>query len=120
MRQVIGQHILIGISGHALTNDEKKFIVENNISGVTLFGRNCAEPKQIRDLCAELQSLRHQMADKAPLYIAIDMEGGRVARLKAPLRHNAVKSNALPVFDEQVFVGVVSIGYPDHLGVVWV
>jgi beta-N-acetylhexosaminidase len=84
VRQVIGQHILIGVSGHALTTDEKKFIVENNISGVTLFGRNCAEPKQIRDLCAELQSLRHQMADKAPLYIAIDMEGGRVARLKAP------------------------------------
>ena len=81
---MIGQHILIGVSGQSLTADEKKFIAQNNISGVTLFGRNCAEPKQIRDLCAEIQSLRHQTSEKTPLYIAIDMEGGRVARLKPP------------------------------------
>lgn len=84
MNKLIGQHMLIGISGHALTNDEKKFIVENNISGVVLFARNVSEPKQIHALCSEIQALRHQMADKAPLFIGIDMEGGRVARLKAP------------------------------------
>jgi beta-N-acetylhexosaminidase len=84
VKQLIGQHILIGVSGHSLTAWEKKFIVENNISGVVLFSRNVAEPKQIRDLCAEIQSLRLQTVDKTPLYIGIDMEGGRVARLKAP------------------------------------
>ncbi len=84
LRELIGQHMLIGISGATLTASEKKFIVENNTSGVVLFARNCIEPKQIRDLCAEIQSLRHQMADKAPLFIGIDMEGGRVHRLKAP------------------------------------
>ena len=84
MNKLIGQHILIGVSGHLLTNDEKKFIVENNISGVVLFSRNVSEPKQVRELCNEIQSLRHQTPEKTPLYIAIDMEGGRVARLKAP------------------------------------
>lgn len=84
LKQLIGQHVLIGVSGHTLTSDEKKFIVENNISGVVLFGRNVSEPKQVRDLCNEIQSLRHQTVEKTPLYIAIDMEGGRVARLKAP------------------------------------
>lgn len=84
MNKLVGQHMLIGVSGHALTSEEKKFIVDNNISGVVLFGRNVAEPKQIRELCAEIQSLRHQQSDKAPLFIGIDMEGGRVARLKAP------------------------------------
>lgn len=85
MKALIGQHVMIGLSGLSLTSDEKKFIVENNISGVTLFARNVSsDPLQIRELCAELQSLRHEMADKAPLFIAIDMEGGRVARLKAP------------------------------------
>ena len=84
MNKLIGQHMLIGISGHALTADEKKFIIENNISGIALFGRNVAEPKQVHALCSEIQSLRHQMEDKAPLFIGIDMEGGRVARLKAP------------------------------------
>ncbi len=84
MNKMIGQHILMGISGHALTADEKKFIVENNISGIVLFGRNVAEPKQVYDLCSEIQSLRLQQTEKTPLYISIDMEGGRVARLKAP------------------------------------
>jgi len=84
MNKLVGQLMLIGISGPSLTNDEKKFIVENNISGVVLFARNCIEPKQIHSLCQEIQSLRHQMPDKAPLIIGIDMEGGRVHRLKPP------------------------------------
>lgn len=84
IRELIGQHMLIGISGASLTSDEKKFIVENNIAGVVLFARNCIAPKQIRDLCAEIQSLRHKMKDRAPLFIGIDMEGGRVHRLKPP------------------------------------
>lgn len=84
MKNIIGQHFFIGLSGHALTNDEKQFIVENNIGGICLFGRNVAEPKQVADLCNEIQSLRFQMKDKAPLFIGIDMEGGRVHRLKKP------------------------------------
>lgn len=84
MKNLIGQHMFIGISGHSLTADEKKFIVENNIGGICLFGRNVAEPKQVADLCQEIQSLRHKMADRAPLFIGIDMEGGRVHRLKPP------------------------------------
>lgn len=84
LNELIGQHILIGVSGHSLTNDEKKFIVENNISGVVLFSRNVSEPKQVRDLCDEIQSLRHLTVEKTPIFTAIDMEGGRVARLKAP------------------------------------
>ena len=84
LNELVGQLTLIGISGHTLTSDEKKFIVENNISGVVLFARNVSEPKQISELCAEIQSLRHQMADRAPLFIGIDMEGGRVHRLKPP------------------------------------
>ncbi|AHI07252.1 hypothetical protein BDW_13760 [Bdellovibrio bacteriovorus W] len=84
IKDIIGQHIFIGLSGHALTNDEKKFIIKNNIGGICLFGRNVDSPEQVRELCAEIQDLRHQQADKAPLFIGIDMEGGRVHRLKAP------------------------------------
>lgn len=84
IRSLIGQHLFIGISGHSLTSEEKKFITLNNIGGICLFGRNVSEPKQVHDLCAEIQSLRHKQSDKAPLFIGIDMEGGRVHRLKAP------------------------------------
>ena len=84
VKHILGQHLFIGISGHSLTNEEKRFIVDNNIGGVCLFGRNVAEPKQVHELCSEIQSLRHQQEDKLPLFIGIDMEGGRVHRLKKP------------------------------------
>lgn len=84
MNKNFGQLMIIGIQGKTLTEDEKKFIINNNISGVILMGRNCESPKQVHDLCHDIQSLRFKMPDKAPLFIGIDMEGGRVQRLKAP------------------------------------
>ncbi len=84
IQSVIGQHLMIGLSGPSVTAEEKNFIIENNIGGVVLFSRNTKDPKQLHELCTEIQSFRHLMPDKAPLFIGIDMEGGRVARLKDP------------------------------------
>lgn len=75
---------MIGVSGLGLTADEKKFIVANDIGGVVLFARNLSEPKQIHALCREIQSLRRQTGSKTPFFIGVDMEGGRIAQLKAP------------------------------------
>ena len=84
MRNLIGQQIIIGIQGTTLSNEEAEFIVKNNIGGVVLFKRNVESPAQIRELSIQIQALRSRMADKAPLFISIDMEGGRVHRLKPP------------------------------------
>lgn len=84
MRTKIGQSLIIGLKGPSLLAEEKQFIVDNNIGGVVLFGRNIESPKQLHNLCTELYRLKFQMPDKAPLFIAIDMEGGRVHRLKPP------------------------------------
>lgn len=84
MRHQIGQQLIIGLQGLTLSQDEAKFIVENNIGGVILFRRNVESPLQLSELCSSIQSLRSRMADKAPLFISIDMEGGRVHRLKPP------------------------------------
>ncbi len=84
MNKLIGSLMMIGISGETLTSDEKEFIVENDIAGVTLFSRNCKTPEQIYNLCAEIQSLSSRTASKAPRFVAIDMEGGRVHRLPKP------------------------------------
>lgn len=84
VKNLIGQHMFIGISGHALTAEEKKFIVENDIGGICLFGRNVSTPDQVYDLCEEIQSLSKKQTSKAPIFIGIDMEGGRVHRLKPP------------------------------------
>ena len=84
MEHKIGQLFMIGISGTELTKDEADFITKNNIGGVILFSRNCESPEQIHKLCCDLQSLRNNLPEKAPLFIGIDMEGGRVHRLKPP------------------------------------
>ncbi|HPI40446.1 MAG TPA: beta-N-acetylhexosaminidase [Pseudobdellovibrionaceae bacterium] len=84
LNQIIGQHLIVGVSGFVLTADEKDFLIQNNIGGVILFQRNFQNPKQIYDLCAEIQGLSLKTKDKIPFFIGIDMEGGRVQRLKAP------------------------------------
>lgn len=82
MLESIGQHFVIGINGHSLADDEIKFIIENNIGGVILFSRNCDNPEQLKKLCFEIQSLSKWQKSKLPIFISIDMEGGRVHRLK--------------------------------------
>ena len=72
------------MQGKDLTNEEEKFICENNIGGIVLFARNLDNPKQIHQLISRLQSLRKKQLDQAPLFIATDMEGGRVSSLSAP------------------------------------
>jgi beta-N-acetylhexosaminidase len=47
---------------------------------VTLFARNIEAPEQIAELSHDLQSL----AAGTPLWVCVDQEGGRVARLRAP------------------------------------
>lgn len=84
MNQKLGQLFMIGIQGPSLLEEETQFIVKNNIGGIILFGRNLRSPQQIFDLCKEIQSLKKQTSDQIPFFIGIDMEGGRVHRLKEP------------------------------------
>jgi beta-N-acetylhexosaminidase len=53
---------------------------EFQLGGVTLFKRNIEAPEQVAELNHDLQTL----ASGLPLWIAVDQEGGRVARLRAP------------------------------------
>ena len=80
----IGQLFWIGLEGHTLTGKEAEFMTDNNIGGVTLFGRNLDNPEQIHKLCTDLYNLKDKMPSKMPPFVAIDMEGGRVHRLKDP------------------------------------
>ncbi len=84
MRQKLGQLFIIGLKGKSLGADEKEFIVKNNIGGVILFERNLESAEQIHSLCTSIQQLQKELPEKAPLFVGVDMEGGRVHRLKAP------------------------------------
>jgi beta-N-acetylhexosaminidase len=86
LRERIAQMLLVGFRG--LTPDEAAptlaDITQRGLGGVLLFSvdqltgsdRNVSSPDQLRDLVAALQE-----ASALPLIVAIDQEGGQVARL---------------------------------------
>ncbi len=84
LREKLGQLLIVGVAGTELTAAEESFLINNNIGGVILMGRNAKSPEQVHKLSASIQKLRHKTTTKTPFFIATDMEGGRVARLKEP------------------------------------
>lgn len=70
---------ILGLSGTALTDDERAFFREADPAGFILFGRNVADPAQLRALTDSLRDLHGR-----DLPILIDQEGGRVSRLGPP------------------------------------
>lgn len=54
---------------------------ETNVSGVVLFAENLVSTKQIIKLTSDLQKAAMQSPSAKPMFISIDQEGGRVARL---------------------------------------
>jgi len=88
LKKMIGRMLIVGFDTPYV--DANSSVVhdmsEYNLGGVILFDRfyndrnktkNIASPKQLKKLTTQLQSF-----SKEPLFIAIDQEGGRVARLK--------------------------------------
>lgn len=81
--QMAGQRLMIGFEGTVL-NDELKYAIDHmKIGGIILFAINLESPEQIRSLCAAAQEYA-AFCGQPPLFVAIDQEGGQVARLKAP------------------------------------
>jgi beta-N-acetylhexosaminidase len=76
-----GQALFAGFEGTSCPPPLLELIAAGRVGGVVLFARNVASPNQVRTLVRELRA--HEPA-AAPLVIAIDQEGGRVQRLRAP------------------------------------
>ena len=76
----VGQLLMIGIQGTELDADSRFMLSEYHIGGVILFDRNMKSQEQVRVLN---DSLQKNAADAGlPLFLAIDEEGGAVARMK--------------------------------------
>src|SRR5688572_8182921 len=78
--QKIGQLMLIGFDGTAVDSELRRMITDYHIGGVILFARNVQSPEQVAHLTNELQNIALESAHPG-LFIAVDQEGGRVARL---------------------------------------
>ena len=80
MRREIGQLLIGSLPGTTITPEMRSLAREFQLGGVTLFKRNIEAPEQLAELCHDLQTLSSEL----PLWVAVDQEGGRVARLRAP------------------------------------
>jgi beta-N-acetylhexosaminidase len=81
--QTAGQCLMIGFEGTELSQSLKFYIDTIKVGGVILFTRNIDSPRQITHLCQSIQEYARKCG-QPPLFIAIDQEGGTVARLKTP------------------------------------
>jgi len=81
--QLAGQRLMVGFEGTVLNEDLKFLINRLKIGGIILFAINIESPDQIKDLCRSIQDYA-RICQQPPLFIAVDQEGGQVARLKEP------------------------------------
>ena len=77
----LGDLLIVGFDGYDPTPQILERIRAGRAGGIILFDRNVQGADQIGALCADLQAARAAVSD-TPLIIAIDQEGGSVARLR--------------------------------------
>jgi beta-N-acetylhexosaminidase len=80
LEQKIGQLMIVGFEGTQADPDLLEMISRYHIGGVVFFARNVQSPRQVAELTAKLQLTAIEHGNPG-LFIAIDQEGGRVARL---------------------------------------
>ena len=81
--QLAGQRLMVGFEGTVFNEDLKFLIGTLKVGGVILFSINIETPNQIKALCRSIQDYARSCG-QPPLFIAVDQEGGQVARLKEP------------------------------------
>ena len=103
LRAMLGQMVIVGFRGQDIRVHDQiaKDIAAGRVGGVILFdydsmlkkgGRNIADPEQLKGLVARLKSM-----NPIPMFVSIDQEGGKVARLK--------KSNGFREFPSAEIMG---------------
>ena len=70
---------ITGLSGTAITPEERAFLYDAAPLGLILFKRNIADPSQLKQLVEDFKTIR---GPDAP--VLIDQEGGRVQRMGPP------------------------------------
>jgi len=80
LHREIGQLLIGSLPATTITPEMRSMAREFELGGVTLFKRNIEAPEQVAELGHDLQSLSSGL----PLWVAVDQEGGRVARLRSP------------------------------------
>ena len=79
LRQRVGELLVASFEGVELPGEIRSIAREFGLGGAILFRRNVEEPAQVAELSRSVQELTRGRG-----WVAVDQEGGRVARLREP------------------------------------
>jgi beta-N-acetylhexosaminidase len=80
VRRQAGQLAIAGFAGHSIPQELRVLAREFDLGGIILFARNVDSPEQVAEIAREARALTKEL----PLWVSVDQEGGRVARLRSP------------------------------------
>src|SRR5262245_19756790 len=80
LRREIGRLLIAGFNGDRVPVELRSLAREFGLGGVILFARNIVDPEQVAEWCHDA----YRLDPEVPLWVSVDQEGGRVARLKSP------------------------------------
>jgi beta-N-acetylhexosaminidase len=83
LTQKVGRLFMGGMPGPELDTNTVSLIKDCYLGGIILFKRNIVNPIQLARLCRDIQRVS-LLNSGIPVFLAIDQEGGRVARLEEP------------------------------------
>ncbi|RJR18973.1 MAG: beta-N-acetylhexosaminidase [Desulfobacteraceae bacterium] len=102
----IGRLFMAGMPGTEMDATTEFLISEYGLGGVIFFRRNIESPLQLARLCNTLQETSMKKRG-IPLFLAVDQEGGRVARLIEPFTrfpgNAAIGASPDPVKEAKTF-----------------
>ena len=102
IEQLAGQRLMVGFEGKQF-NARLKFLIRDlKVGGIILFSQNVETPDQVKNLSGAVQKYA-LLKGQPPLMIAIDQEGGQVARLKEPFTQFPGNSAMTDVADAVYF-----------------
>jgi beta-N-acetylhexosaminidase len=111
LEKKIGMLFMAGMPGPELDAGTERLIREHHLGGVILFSRNIENPLQLAELCRDLQEQGRTHQGHPPL-LALDQEGGVVARLKSPFTlfpgNEAIGRDVDPVAEAVRFASVTA------------
>ena len=79
LTEKIGQMMMIGVYGYEIDDNVTWMLNQYHCGGIILFDRNMNTKSQVKSFVMNLQKKAGD--NKIPLFIAIDEEGGKVARM---------------------------------------
>jgi beta-N-acetylhexosaminidase len=80
----VGQRFMLGFQGLEASTEIRKLVREFGVGHLILFSRNVDGPEQVAEMISVLQDEAHRAGHALPLLVAVDQEGGRVARMREP------------------------------------